>query len=67
MGNGSGWRSDARFQAKRFSGAAAPRKISAEGRSGDDALRKACFEESATRQNYRRPVYVGKERTAREE
>jgi hypothetical protein len=41
---------DPRFQQSRFQSAEKPRRYSAEGRSGDDASRKAAFEEGEQRQ-----------------
>ncbi len=64
-----GFETDKRFSPSRFKGAPAPRRYSAEGRSDKaaEATRKACFEESAARNQYRHPVAVRTGPTARNE
>jgi hypothetical protein len=64
-----GFETDKRFNPRRFKGAPAPRRYSAEGRSDKaaEATRKACFEESALRNQYQHPVVVGTEPTGRNE
>jgi hypothetical protein len=58
---------DPRYAPSRFRGAPDPRRSSAEGRAGDTAFRKACFDESAARNQYQHPVVVGKAPHARKE
>jgi hypothetical protein len=67
MGDGSGWKSDGRFAARRFvSSIATPRKYAAKGAdAGATAAARKAFDEGARRQQYKHPVRTMREPTAR--
>jgi hypothetical protein len=61
-----GYETDQRFNPARFRNPDKdPNRFNAEGRSNDDAFRRAAFEESQNRQQYEHGVVVGTSPRAR--